>query len=45
MEDNTHLSKQGACAVSGLFAEGLEQSKSPLKNYLLDERSDCNNIL
>lgn len=45
MEDNTHLSKQGACAVSGLFAEGLEQSKSPLKNYLLDNKPDCNNIL
>ncbi|MBR9776686.1 MAG: rhamnogalacturonan acetylesterase [Cytophagales bacterium] len=41
MEDNTHLSKKGACAVSEMFSEGLGQSKSPLKHYLLDQRPDC----
>jgi lysophospholipase L1-like esterase len=41
MEDDTHLSKQGACAVSEMFIEGVEKSDSPLKRYYIANKSAC----
>ncbi|WP_161625580.1 rhamnogalacturonan acetylesterase [Cyclobacterium qasimii] len=45
LEDDTHLSKQGACAVSEMFIEGIEKSDSPLKKYQLANKPECYTII
>lgn len=34
--DNTHLSKEGAHAVSSLFVKGLKKTRSTLKDYIIN---------
>lgn len=43
MTDDTHLSKKGACVVSGMFMEGVAESKYLLRKYELPKNVDCYN--